>query len=141
MSTRQHASLLSAVTSAVKPEPAPIRDVTADTILRFKREIKEVVIEDLGRVYVYEPQSVTEREAYQKHMRIDETGVSISMMGMVDGILARVRDKNGALLFSSADRPALLNMPAERLMAIWAAIGGDSTKGLSKDLVEQTEKK
>lgn len=140
MSTRMHSSLLSAVVSNVKPEQASVRDVTADTLLSFKRELREVVVEDLGRFYVYEPQSVTEREAYQKHMRIDENGVSVSMLGMVDGILARVRGKNGLLLLSSADRARLLELPAERIMAIWSAIGGDSGR-LSKELVDQAEKK
>lgn len=140
MSTRSHSSLVAAVVSSVKPEPAPVRDVTADTLLSFKRELREVVVEDIGRLYVYEPMSVTEREAYQKHMRIDESGMSISMLGMVDGIMARVRNKSGLLLFSSADRARLLDLPADRIMAIWSAIGGDSGR-LSKELVDQVEKK
>lgn len=137
MTSRTHVSLVSAIQAKVEPV---VQEATADAILAFRRELREIVIEDLGRLYVYEPQSVTEREAYQKHMRIDEAGMSISMLGMVDGIMARVRNKSGDLLFSSADRPRLLSLPAERIMAIWSALGGDSGK-LSKDLVDHAEKK
>lgn len=138
--SKTHASLSSAVVSVIqRKEPAPLADATLDNILyQFQRELKSAEVEDIGRLYFYEPQSVAERDAYQKHMRYDDKGVSISMLGIVDGIIARVRNKDGRPLFSTGERDRLLNLPAERVMAIWHGIGGSSASPAD---IETAEKK
>lgn len=118
-----------------------LREISADDILTFRRELKAVAVDGLGTVHVYEPVSVAERDAYHKHMRFDGHGVTISMGGIVDGIIARLRDKSGRKLFVEGNRQRLLDMPAETLLAIWHAIGGDSAKPLSDSMVDAAEKK
>src|SRR5690349_21734825 len=129
MTTRTHTNLRAAVVSVlqdVKPEAPVSGDVSAADILKLRRELVPVDVPSVGRIYVYEPVSVAERDAYQKHMRFDGNGLTVSMGGIVDGIIARVRDKAGRLLFKESDRQSLLDGSAETAMAIWGAIGADA---------------
>ncbi len=143
MSTKQHSSLALAVISAVdKGEPEPPKDATADSILSFRRELKSADVDGVGRIYFYDPPTVAEREASQKHMRMDEKGLTLSMFGMVDGVIARLKTADGRRpLFSSADRDRLLQMPARTLMALWNALGADQAKGLDGKMVDAAAKK
>lgn len=143
MSTKTHLNLVAAVASHApqQDKPAPTDVSAADILGSIRRELKAVDVDGLGRVYVYEPVSVAEREAYQKHMRYDEHGLSAPMGGIVDGIIARVRDKAGRKLFVEGNRQRLLDMSADTLLAIWHAIGGDSAKPLSSEMVDAAEKK
>lgn len=143
MSEVQHSDLQSAVVSVMSRRKkaeydAQRKDATAQAILSFRRELKSAEVEDVGTVYFYDPPSVAEREAYHKHMRMDESGLSISLIGMVDGVIARVKTANGAPMFSHSDRERLLEIPARTLMSIWHAIGGDRGKSLT---VEEAAKK
>lgn len=119
-----------------------LRDLSAADILSFRRELKAVSVDGLGTFYVYEPISVAERDAFQKHTRLDPITrlLHSTMRGIVDGIIARARNKNGVLLFSEVDQARLLEMPAERLLDIWNAIGGASAE-LSEAMVDAAEKK
>jgi hypothetical protein len=138
-----HSNLQLAVTSAVKrqDEQQPPQDATAAAILSFRRELKSADVDELGMtVYFYDPPSVAEKEAHQKHMRYDGNGLSVSLLGIVDGIIARVRNKAGKTLFTEGDRARLLELPADRIMSIWNAIGGEAGR-LSQALVDAAEKK
>lgn len=116
-------------------------DATAEDLLGgFKREKKSAEVEGVGTIYFYEPPSVAERDAYYKHLRFDDGSVSISLEGIVDGIIARVKDVNSRPLFKQIHRARLMDMPEDRLMAIWRAIGGDKMKPAG-ELAEAAEKK
>lgn len=138
MSTQKHTGGLGAAVVQSIRRSAPAKDATADAILNFRRELKSAEVEGIGTIYYMDPPSVAEREAYQKHMRFDDGGFSVSMLGMVDGVIARVRTAGGRPLFNQADRPRLLDMPAGILISMWHAIGGDNAQSLS---VEAAEKK
>jgi hypothetical protein len=143
MTTRTHANLRTAVVTALQvteQKPAP-GEVSAEQILSFRRELKPFDVPGLGRVHAYEPVNVAERDAYHKHLRFDGNGLTTSMGGIVDGIIARVRDKAGRLLFKEGDRARLLELPAETALAIWNTLGGDSADQLSEDMVGVAEKK
>jgi hypothetical protein len=118
---------------------ADMADASATSILSLTRELKSAIAEGIGVVYFYDPPSVLEREASQKHMRFDQKGMSISMLGVVDGVLARVRTKDGRLMFKEEDRKRLLDLPATSILEIWHAIGGE--QGKLAELVSDAEKK
>jgi len=118
-----------------------MQDLSLDDLFSFRRELKHADVEGLGRVYFYAPQSVAEREEYQKHIRLSQDGISISMNGIVDGVIARVRTKDGKPLFQDADRKRLLGLSFETLTDIWNAMGGDSAKPISEAHVATIEKK
>ncbi len=116
-------------------------DATAEALLgNFKRELKSAEVEGVGTIYYYEPPSVSERNAYYRHLRFEDGGMSVSLEGIVDGIMARVKDANSKPLFRQIHRNRLMEMPEARLMAIWRAIGGASVAS-AEDLVEAAEKK
>lgn len=116
-------------------------DATAETLLSgFKRERKSAEVEGVGTIYFYDPPSVAERDAYYRHLRVDDNGMSVSLEGIVDGIIARVKDANSRPLFRLIHRERLMEMPEDRLMSVWRAIGGDKMKSAG-DLAEAAEKK
>lgn len=112
-----------------------LEDVSAEDILSFslKRELRAVEVEGVGRVYVYEPQSVAEKNAYQKHVKYDGEFAKISLDGMVDGIIARVRNSDGKPLFEQSQRAKLFEMSAEVLATIWNALGAETVTELTSD--------
>jgi hypothetical protein len=118
---------------------AEMADASASSILSLTRELKAATVENIGVVYFYDPPSVLEREASQKHMRFDPKGVSISMLGIVDGIMARVRTKDARLMFKDEDRKRLLDLPADAILGIWHAIGG--AEGKLDELIADAAKK
>lgn len=117
-------------------------DATAEGLLGgVKREKKSAEVGDLGTIYYYDPPSVAERDAYYRHLRFEDGCVSITLEGIVDGIIARVKDVNSRPLFKQIHRSRILaEMSEERLMAIWRAIGGDKMKP-ADELAESAEKK
>jgi hypothetical protein len=117
-------------------------DATAEQLLSgFKREKKSAEVDGVGTVYFYDPPSVAERDAYYRHLRFEDGGVSITLEGIVDGIIARVKDANSRPLFKQIHRARILEeMSEERLMSIWRAIGGDKMRPAG-DLSEAAEKK
>lgn len=116
-----------------------MEDVSAEDILALsvKRELKSAEVEGVGKVYFYEPMTVAERDAYHKHIRADGDGVRITMEAMVDGMMARLRNKNGKLLFEAHHRARVLSMPAETLLALWHALGSER----AEPSIEAAEKK
>lgn len=117
-------------------------DATAEQLLGgFKREKKSAEVEGVGTIYFYDPPSVAERDVYYRSLRFEDGGVSISLEGIVDGIIARVKDANSRPLFKQIHRARMLEeMTEERLMAIWRAIGGDKMKPAG-EIAEAAEKK
>lgn len=116
-------------------------DATAEDLLGgFKRERKSAEVEGVGTIYFYDPPSVAERDAYYRHLRFEDGGISISLEGIVDGIIARVKNAESKPLFRQIHRARLMDMPEDRLMAIWRAIGGDNMRSAA-ELAEGAEKK
>ena len=117
-------------------------DATAEDLLGgFKRERKSAEVDGVGTIYYYDPPSVAERDAYYRHLRFEDGGMSISLEGIVDCIIARVKGSDNRPLFKQIHRARLLDeMSEERLLAIWRAIGGDNMKRAG-DLAEAAEKK
>lgn len=105
------------------------QDVSAEDILSLalKRELTSAEVDGVGKIYFYMPQSVAERSAYLKHVSIDPVNsvVRISVEGVVDAIIARVRNKDGKPLFDQAQRPRIMAMSSEVLGAIWNALGDE----------------
>lgn len=102
-----------------------MEDVSAEDILSLglKRTLVSAAIEGVGRVYYYDPPSVAEGDAYHKHIRIDGEGtMRISLEGMVDGILARLKNKDGKPLFEQSQKPKLMQMSNEVIASIWTAL-------------------
>ena len=93
------------------------RNATAEDFLSIKRELKSAEVKGFGLVYYYDPPSVAERDAYEKHLRLTTDGrtssVSISMEGIVDGIIARLKTADSRQLFFLHHRTRLMEMPAE----------------------------
>lgn len=112
---------------------------TVAAMLSFRRELKRVDVPGLGPLFVLRPMSVTEREAYHKHTRWSPTGLSQSMLGFVDGIIARARDESGRLVFNESHRDKLLDFSAEQIRAIWDAMGDEPA--FSDVLIDAAEKK
>jgi hypothetical protein len=102
-----------------------LKDVSADEIiaLALKRTLVRKDVDGLGRVYVYEPQSIAERDSYHKHIRFNGTEARISLEGMVDGIIARVRNSKGDTLFLPSQRDIVMRFSNEIIQAIWNALG------------------
>lgn len=121
------------------------RNATAEDFLSIKRELKSAEVKGFGLVYYYDPPSVAERDAYEKHLRLTTDGrtsaVSISMEGIVDGIIARLKTADSRPLFFLHHRARLMEMPAEILMAIWEAIGGPDIRSSGRELQDAAEKK
>ena len=116
-------------------------DATAEDLLgSFKRERKSAEVDGVGTVYYYDPPSVGERDAYYRHLRFEDGGVSISLEGIVDGIIARLKNAESKPLFKQIHRARIMDMPEERLLAIWRAIGGDNMRSAG-ELAEAAEKK
>ena len=116
-------------------------DASAEDLLNgFKRERKSAEVEDIGTIYYYDPPSVAERDAYYRHLRFEDGGVSVSLEGVVDGIIARVKNAESKPLFRQIHRQRLMDMPEARILAIWRAIGGDNMRAAA-DLAEAAEKK
>lgn len=117
-------------------------DATAESLLNgFKREKKSSEVEGVGTIYFYDPPTVAERDAYYRHLRFEDAGVSISLEGIVDCIIARVKDSESRPLFKQIHRARILDeMSEDRLMAIWRAIGGDKMKRAG-EIAEAAEKK
>jgi hypothetical protein len=122
-----HSSLGDAVASIMdrQKQKAQVQDVSAEDIiaLALKRTLVPKDVEGLGRVYVYEPQSVAERDSYHKHIRFNGTEARISLEGMVDGIIARVRNSKGEQLFTTAQRDLVMRFSNEVIQSIWNALG------------------
>lgn len=104
-------------------------DATADDFFVWERVKKSAEI-DFGEgvgtktIYFYQPQTVSERDAYSRHViRYYDGGASISLEGMVDGIIARVKKADSTPMFYAHHKPKLLEMPNERLVEIWNALG------------------
>jgi hypothetical protein len=91
------------------------------------------------RWYFYWPPTVAEQNAYFKHIKYDaQGGMSISMEGIVDCLVARLKTRDGRQLFS--DRSVLMAASEQTLLAIWGAIGADRAVAMGT-LVEAAEKK
>jgi hypothetical protein len=91
------------------------------------------------RWYFYWPPTVAEQNSYFKHIKYDaQGGMSISMEGIVDCLVARLKTKTGAQLFS--DRSVLMQSSEQKLLAIWGAIGADRSASVDA-LVETAAKK
>lgn len=114
-------------------------DATAEGILSLTRTLKSADVEGVGTVYYYDPVSLAERAASQKHIRTDGESITIGLEGVVDGLMARLKDKDGKPMFFAQHRRRLMESPADRLQAIWNAIGGTGTGKLS-EAVEDAEK-
>lgn len=103
-------------------------DATAEDFLRIARVLREVDVPGFGTVYVNDPPTVAERDASNKHFRIDpdDGTISTSLEGIVDGVIARLKDKDGRPVFRQIHRKRMLDeMAPATLLAIWGAIGGD----------------
>lgn len=104
-----------------------LQDVSAEDIiaLALKRELRSADVPGIGRVYYYSPQSIAERDAYMKHVRFNGKDARISLEGMVDGIIARVRNKDGQPLFVQSQRDLVMKFSDEVVQAIWNALSED----------------
>ncbi len=118
-------------------------DATAEDFLRnFKRERKSAEIEGVGTIYFYDPPTVAEAEAYFQHIRLDEHGRSMSIEGIVEGIIARVKGADNKPLFRKIHRSRLIDeMSVDKLLEIWRAIGGEQAYRSTGELAEAAEKK
>lgn len=98
-------------------------DAKAEDFFVWERVKKSAEIDGVGVIYFYEPQTVSERDAYSRHViRYDDGGASISLEGMVDGIIARVKKADSTPMFYAHHKPKLLEMPGSRLVEIWNAL-------------------
>lgn len=128
MSTKTHGSLQGAIVANIaEARQRVVLDASADQIiaLALKRELLSVEVDGVGRVYYYSPQSVAERDAYHKHVRYDGEAARISLEGMIDGIVARVRNKDGKPLFDSSQRDLLMRLSNPVIQSIWNALGNE----------------
>jgi len=117
-------------------------DATAEDVLKaWKREKKSAEIEGVGTIYFYDPPTVAEAQAYFQHIRIDEHGRSMSMDGMVEGVMARVKGADSRPMFRQIHRARLMDLPTEKLLEIWHAIGGEAAFRGTAELAEVGEKK
>jgi hypothetical protein len=125
-----------AVLKQKQAETKPLDGSAEDLIL--SRELRHA--DAAGkRWYFYWPPTVAEQNSYFKHIKYDKDGsMSMSMEGMVDCLVSRLKTKTGAPLF--ADRSVLLASSEAKLMAIWNAIGADRSASVGA-LVEAAEKK
>lgn len=104
-------------------------DAKAEDFFNWQREKKSAEVDGIGTIYYYDPQTVAERDAYERHMRYADDGtVSVSLEGIVDGIIARVKNVDSKPLFYAHHRSKLMEMPYPQLSAIWRAIGGAAIK-------------
>lgn len=117
-------------------------DATAETLLGgITRERKSADIPGCGTIYWWDPPTVAERDAYYRHVRIEDGAMTVSLEGIVDYIVARVRGADNQPLFRAVHRSRLLaEMTEDRLMQIWRAIGGDAMQS-APELLEAAEKK
>lgn len=136
---KQHGNLQDAVASIVDRQKlkAEAKDATPADLFAFKRELRAAEVEGFGRIYYYFPQSVAEKNAYQKHVRFEAGAVTVNLEGLVDGIIARVRSADGRLMFTVQDRSRLFDASADLLMSIWIALGADVAEPMSQDEAEK----
>lgn len=119
----------------------PPKDAALEDFFSIRRELKSCDIEGLGRIYFFTPQNVTERDAYHKHVKFDGQTMTVSLAGMVDGIIARVRTREGAQRFNATHRQRLFDMPSDLLLTIWNALGEEAASALSQETVDVAAKK
>lgn len=125
-----------AVIKQRQAETKPLDGSAEDLILSRDLRHADVVGK---RWYFYWPPTVAEQNAYFKHIKYDaQGGMSISMEGIVDCLVARLKTKDGRQLFS--DRSILMAASEQTLLKIWSAIGADRSVAVS-ELVEAAEKK
>jgi hypothetical protein len=137
--SKLHGNLQDAVASIVdrqKQRAAP-KDATPADLFLLRRELRFADVENLGRVYYYHPQSVAEKNSYQKHIRFEGEAVTISLDGLVDGIIARVKTAEGKPMFFVQDRQRLMDAPAEILMDAWAKLGAEEAEPMSQSEAEK----
>lgn len=117
-------------------------DLTGDYTGR--RKLNELVLPErfgpLGgkKVYFYTPITIEERVEARKRIAYSTDGtMSIDEEGVVEGLMARLRNENGQRIFFAQHRKELMSMmDAELLSWLWQSIGGI---GVGGDLAEAVE--
>lgn len=121
-------------------------DLTGDYAGR--RKLNEIVVPErfgaLGgkKAYYYTPITIEERVEARKRIRYSADGsMSIDEEGVVEGLMARLRNEKGERIFFSQHRRELMSMmDAEMLSWLWQAIGGIGVGGELAEAVAEQKK-
>jgi len=117
-----------------------VQDLAQADFLTCARTLEHADVRGWGRVYFYTPVSLAEARVAQRHQRTDGETISIDLEGVADGLIARLKDRNGQPLLFGHHKRRLMDQDVSKLMAVWNAIGGVASGDLV-EIIEDAEKK
>lgn len=100
------------------------KKLTFDDLMSLKRHLVEIFPEGFAdRYFMYVPLSVTESAVFQRNLRKTENDESaFDPAGVVDLMIACIKDQDGRPRFTVQQRTALLDKPNDIIGRFWTAM-------------------
>lgn len=100
------------------------KKLTIDDLMSLQRRLVEIFPEGFSdRYFMYVPLSVTESAVFQRNLRSTDSGESaFDPSGVVDLMIACIKDEDGRPRFTSQQRASLLDKPHDIIGQFWTAM-------------------